>query len=213
MKKLLLLLAITVTTASSFAQVSYNAALPNGYTRKASVSEQIGLTDVTITYHRPSVNKREGKIWGQIVPKGFNDQGFGNRKPSPWRAGANESTIIEFDQDVKVEGQNLAKGKYGLYIAYDPAECTVIFNKKYESWGSFFYDESNDVLRVKVKPQSIDKSVENLRFEFIDQTPTSAVIALSWEKLMIPFKVEVDVLKQQFDALVIESENPRGFTS
>lgn len=205
--------ALLAFSSYSFAQVPYNSAAPNGYTKKAVVSEQVGLTHVTITYHRPAVKGREGKVWGELVHKGFIDQGFGNRKLTPWRAGANENTTIEFDNDVKVEGHALPKGKYGLFIAYDPTESTIIFSKRSDAWGSFFYDEKEDVLRVKVKPQPIEKSVEYLKYEFSNQTPDSAVIALSWEKLSIPFKVEVDYLKQQFDAFVAESQNPRGFTS
>jgi tetratricopeptide (TPR) repeat protein len=205
-------LALTAFSGYSFAQVPYNSAVPNGYTKKAVVSEQVGLTQVTITYHRPAVRGREGKIWGEVVHKGFIDQGFGNGKPAPWRAGANENTVIEFDNDVKIEGQTLPKGRYGLFVAYDPTESIVIFSKRTDAWGSFFYDEKEDALRVKVKPQPIEKSVENLKYEFSNQTPNSAVVALAWEKLSIPFKVEVDYLKQQFDAFVAESQNPRGFT-
>jgi tetratricopeptide (TPR) repeat protein len=212
MKNCLSLLAIILFAAPLFAQAPYNSAVPNGYTKKAAVSEQVGLTQVTITYHRPAVRGREGKIWGEVVHKGFIDQGFGNGKPAPWRAGANENTVIEFDHDVKIEGQILPKGKYGLFIAYDPAESIVIFSKRSDAWGSFFYDEKEDALRVKVKPQPMEKSVENLKYEFSNQTPNSAVIALAWEKLSIPFKVEVDYLKQQFEAFVAESQNPRGFT-
>ena len=212
MKNFLSLLAIFLFAVPSFAQAPYNSAVPNGYTKRAVVSEQVGLTEVKITYHRPAVKGREGKIWGGLVHKGFIDQGFGNGKPAPWRAGANENTVIEFDNDVKVEGQLLPKGKYGLFIAYDPLESIVIFSKRSDAWGSFFYDEKEDALRVKVKPQPIEKSVEYLKYEFSNQTPNSAVVALSWEKLSIPFKVEVDYLKQQFDAFVAESQNPRGFT-
>lgn len=212
MKNYLFFLTLLLFAVPLFAQVPYNSAVPNGYTKKAVVSEQVGLTPVTITYHRPAVNKREGKIWGAVVHKGFVDQGFGNGKPAPWRAGANENTVIEFDDDVKIEGQTLPKGKYGFFIAYDPLESTIIFSKRTDAWGSFFYDEKEDVLRVKVKPQPLDKSVEFLKYEFSDSTPNSAVIALAWEKLAIPFKVEVDYLKQQFEAFVAESQNPRSFT-
>ena len=213
MKNYSLLFGLVLFAAPLFSQLPYNSAIPNGYTKKAIVSEQVGLTMVSIAYHRPAVNGREGKIWGQVVHKGFVDQGFGSRTPAPWRAGANENTVIEFDHDVKVEGQSLPKGRYGMFIAYDPIESTVIFSRKTDAWGSFFYNEKDDALRVKVKPQPIDKSVENLKYEFSNQTPNSAVIALSWEKLSIPFKVEVDHLQQQFDALVKESQNPQGFTS
>lgn len=213
MKNYLFLLAIILFAIPLHAQVPYNSAVPNGYTKKAIVSEQVGLTQITITYHRPAVKGREGKIWGELVPKGFVDQGFGNGKPAPWRAGANENTVIEFDDDIKIEGQTLPKGRYGLFIAYDQTESTIIFSKRSDSWGSFYYDEKEDALRVKVKPQPLDKSVEFLKYEFSNQTPDSAIISLSWEKLSIPFKVEVDYLKQQFDAFVSEAQNPRGWTS
>ena len=214
MKKLLLIYPlILLLTSALIAQVPYNSAVPNGYTKRATVSEQVGLTEVSITYHRPAVNKREGKIWGQVVHTGFVDQGFGNGKPAPWRAGANETTIIELDKDVKIEGQPLPSGKYGLFIAYDSLESTIIFSKKFDTWGSFFYDENDDVLRVIVKPQTLDKSVEFLKYEFYAQTLHSAVVALSWEKRSIPFRIEVDYLKQQFDAFLSESQNPGGFTS
>jgi hypothetical protein len=211
--RIILLAALLLLSVSSFSQVPYNTAVPNGPTKKASVSEQVGLTPVSITYHRPSVNGREGKIWGSVVHKGFVDQGFGSGKPAPWRAGANENTLIEFSSDVKVEGQALPKGVYSLFVAYDPVESTIVFSKRTEAWGSFFYDPKDDALRVQVKPQALDKSVEYLTYAFTAPTQNSATVTLSWEKLMIPFKVEVDFLKQQFDAFVIESQNPRGFTS
>ncbi|MBD1364335.1 DUF2911 domain-containing protein [Mucilaginibacter sp. ZT4R22] len=212
MKNYLLVTVIILLAGSLSAQVPYNSGLPNGYTKKAVVSEEIGLTMVSISYHRPAVNGREGKIWGQIVPVGFVNQGFGNGKLTPWRAGANENTVIEFKDDVIVEGQPLPKGKYGLFIAYDPVESMVIFSKRSDAWGSFFYDDKEDALRVKVKPKAIGNNVENLKYEFINQKPNSAVIALFWEKLSIPFTVEVDFLKQQYEALLAESQNPRGFT-
>src|SRR5688500_18556408 len=118
MKQYIFLLPAILYAAFSFAQVPYNAAVPNGYTRKAVVSAQVGLAQVSITYQRPAVNGREGTMWGQTVHKGFADLGIGDRKPAPWRAGANENTTIEFEDDVKIEGQGLPKGKYGLFIAY-----------------------------------------------------------------------------------------------
>lgn len=212
MKTYLFLLAIIVSAQASYSQVPYNLAAPNGYTKKASVAEQVGRTWVSITYHRPAVNGRDGKIWGGVVHAGFITQGFGSGRPAPWRAGANENTVIEFDNEVKVEGQILPRGKYGLFVAYHPTESIVIFSKKTAAWGSFFYDEKDDALRVKVKPRPLETSVEHLKYEFSNQTLNSAVIVLSWEKLAIPFKVEVDHLKQQFEAFVAESQQPGGFT-
>jgi hypothetical protein len=168
--------------------------LPNGGNKKASVSEQVGITNVTISYDRPGVKGREGKIYGtEIVHAGFKDPVFGTSRSGPWRAGANENTTIEFSTDVKIEGQTLPKGKYGFFIAYDPSECTVIFSRNNSSWGHFFYDDKEDALRVKVKPVPLDKTVEWLKYEFVDQTESSATIALQWEKVKIPFKVEVDL--------------------
>ncbi|HXC06621.1 MAG TPA: DUF2911 domain-containing protein, partial [Bacteroidia bacterium] len=79
--------------------------------------------------------------------------------------------------------------------AYDSLECTIIFSKTSVSWGHYFYDEREDALRVNVKPQHLDKSVEWLRYEFLNETNNSAVIAMEWEKLRIPFTVEVDLIE------------------
>jgi Protein of unknown function (DUF2911) len=185
---------------------------PGGGNRKASVTERIGITDITLHYDRPGVKGREGKIWGQLIPVGYVDQGFGTSKAAPWRAGANENTTIEFTTPVMIEGQPLPAGKYGLFIAFDPAECTIIFSKNYSSWGSFFYDPSEDALRVKVKPVPLDHSVEWLRYEFIDQKENSATVALEWEKLSIPFKVDVDYVKLQLESFRRELRSDKGFT-
>src|SRR5688572_26680754 len=143
---------------------------PSGGNKKAIVGERIGITDVTITYDRPGVKGREGHIWGELVHTGFTDQGFGSSKSAPWRAGANENTVISFSTDVKVEGKEVPAGKYGLFVAYDPTESTLILSKNSGSWGSYFYDEREDVIRVKVKPQALDKPVEWLKYEFTNQT-------------------------------------------
>ncbi len=186
--------------------------LPNGGNKKTSVTERIGITDVSIHYDRPGVKGRDGQIWGKLVPVGYTDQGFGNTKQAPWRAGANENTTIEFSDDVKIEGHDLPAGKYGFFVAYDPKECTLIFSKNNSSWGSFYYDPKEDALQVKVKPAANEKSVEWLKYEFINQTENSATIALQWEKLIIPFKVEVDYNKSQIESFRKELRTDKGFT-
>jgi len=183
----------------------------NGGNKHAMVGERIGLTDVTIHYDRPGVKGRDGKIWGQLIQAGYNDLGFGNSKQAPWRAGANENTSIEFSTDVKVEGQPLAAGKYGFFIAYDPNECTLIFSKNSSSWGSFYYDPKEDVLRVKVKPVAADKSIEWLKYEFTHETENSSVVELQWEKLIIPFKIEVDLNATQLESFRKELRSDKGF--
>ena len=213
MKRFLAVVSVTVifqfvVNGLLYAQVT---SLPSGGNKRASVSEQIGLADVIISYSRPHVNHRDGHIWGELIPVGFTDQGFGSSKAAPWRAGANENTTIEFSTEVEIEGQHLAAGKYGFFIAYDPAACTLIFSRNATSWGSFFYNPSEDVLRVKVKPVSTDKSVEWLKYEFADQTPNSAVVELQWEKLMIPFKITVDVVRNQIASFRKELRSEKGF--
>ncbi|MCU0447934.1 MAG: DUF2911 domain-containing protein [Microscillaceae bacterium] len=184
---------------------------PNGGNKKATVGERIGVTDIMVEYHRPGVKGREGKIWGQLVPYGFTDLGFGPRKPAPWRAGANENTIISFSTDVKIEGRDLPAGTYGLHIAVYERECTVIFSKNHTAWGSYFYKESDDALRVQVRQEGQERSVEWLKYEFIDQTENAATLALFWERWKIPFKIEVDVQKQVINSMRRELESDKGF--
>jgi tetratricopeptide (TPR) repeat protein len=204
----LLLISTTFLLSTLHAQLT---TLPDGGNKKATVAERIGITDVVINYSRPGVKGRERKIWGQLVPAGFNDLGFGTSKAAPWRAGANENTTIQFSDDVKIEGQTLPAGKYGFFIAYDPNECTLIFSKNATSWGSFFYDDKEDALRVKVKPVPLDKTVEWLKYDFMDETENSATIALQWEKLSIPFKVEVDYVKTQLETFRRELRSEKNF--
>lgn len=211
MKKHIIILCLLVSAVSiSYSQIPLTV-LPSGGNKKAVTAEQIGLTKVVINYDRPGVKGREGKIWGQLVPVGYVDQGFGSSKAAPWRAGANENTTFDFSTDVKIEGQSLPAGKYGFFIAYDPNECTLIFSKNSTSWGSFYYNDKEDALRVKVKPVALDKSVEWLKYEFMNETENSATIALLWEKLMIPFKVEVDYVKEQLASFRRELRTDKGF--
>lgn len=149
---------------------------------------------------------------GELVHVGFADPEFGTSKSSPWRAGANENTTIEFSTDVLIEGQPLPAGKYGFFIAYDPAECTLIFSTNSGSWGHYFYSEKEDALRIKVKPQALDKTVEWLKYEFSNETESSALLALQWEKLAIPFKIEVDYVKTQIESFRQELRTEKGFS-
>ncbi|WP_128545033.1 DUF2911 domain-containing protein [Larkinella soli] len=186
---------------------------PDGGNKKATVSEQIGISTVTILYNRPGVKGREGKIWGTpVAPYGLTDPGFGTSKAAPWRAGANENTTITFSHDVRVEGKDLPAGTYGLFMILGESETSVIFSKNSTSWGSFYYEPSEDALRVTVRNQPLDRSVEWLKYEFVDQTDLGATVALLWEKRMIPFRVEVDVHKIQVASFRNELRNSPGFT-
>jgi len=193
----------------SSAQILHTIA--DGGNKKASVSERIGITDVTIHYDRPAVKGREGKIWSQLVHKGFADLQFGTSKAAPWRAGANENTTISFSTDVMVEGVLLSAGTYGLFMAMGDGDATVVFNNNSTSWGSYFYNENEDALRVNVKTEPLTESVERLKYEFMDEKENGATIALMWEKLKIPFKIEVDYVKTQLESFRRELKNEKGF--
>src|SRR5258708_10274832 len=207
-----ILLVLLQFGALSYTHAQLTSA-PDGGNSKATVSEWVGITDVTIHYSRPGVKGRDGQIWGKLIPAGYTDQGFGTSKASPWRAGANENTTIEFNTDVKIEGQDLPAGKYGFFVAYDPSECTLIFSRNSSSWGSFFYYPKEDALQVKVKPPALDNSAEWLKYKFRAQKKSSATIALDWEKLMIPFKVETDYIRLQLESFRRELRSDKGFTS
>lgn len=178
------------------AQITFT---PDG-NKKASVSEFIGITEVKINYSRPAVNSREGKIWGQLVHYGFADLNYGTSKAAPWRAGANENTTIEFSTDVLIEDQVLVKGKYAFFIAMGEKKATLVFSKFDNAWGSFYYKEEHDALRVEVPVLKLEENIERLKYQFDDQTKNSAVISLQWEKVKIPFKVTVDLQKSQIEA-------------
>lgn len=145
----------------------------------ASVSQIVGLTDVSITYSRPGVKERT--IWGGLVP--YNKM---------WRTGANEATKITIGDDVKINGQPLPAGSYSLFTIPGESGWTVIFNKNTELAGTNGYDEKEDALRIQVKPQAAE-FVERMEFVFTDLKDNSATVALHWEKLLVPFTVEVDV--------------------
>ncbi len=145
----------------------------------AVVMQRIGVTDITINYHRPLVNGR--KIWGGLVPYG-----------DVWRAGANVNTTITFTDPVTIEGQPLAAGTYGLHMIPNQDQWTIIFSKANTAWGSFSYKQSEDALRVNVKPATGDFH-EALTYDFDQPKPDSTVVTMSWEKMAVPFKVDVNV--------------------
>jgi tetratricopeptide (TPR) repeat protein len=184
----------------------------DGNNKKASVSEHIGLAKVTINYDRPGVKGREGKIWNtDVAHYGLKDLGYGTSKSAPWRAGANENTTVTFSEAVKIEGHDMAAGTYGFHIILGETDDTLIFSKRNNSWGSFYYEPSEDAIRIVVRHRILDKNVEWLKYEFIDQTENSATVALMWEKRLIPFKVEADIHKLQLASFKSELKNKPGF--
>ncbi len=182
----------------------------------ATVSQTVGISTITLNYSRPSVispqgQDRTGKIWGVVVPYGFNNLGFGTATEAPWRAGANENTIIEFSHDVNVEDQNLPAGTYGLhYAVFEDGKATVIFSKKTTAWGSYFYDKKDDALRVEVISEQTLQT-ELLTYHFINAGVSQTTLALDWEKKRIPVRFEFDTPELVYQNIKLELETNPGF--
>jgi len=155
----------------------------------ATVTQRLGVdTDITFDFSRPGVKGR--KIWGGLEPYGMHPGNEASKnKPYPWRAGANENTTITVSKDVKIEGNKLAAGKYGLHMIPSESTWIVIFSKRNSDWGSYSYDEKEDALRITVTPVAAPHQ-EWLIFGFDDLAGTSATAFLHWEKLKVPFKIE-----------------------
>jgi tetratricopeptide (TPR) repeat protein len=162
--------------------------------QRAGVSQSVGLSQISITYDRPGVNGR--KIWGGLVPY-----------DTVWRAGANVNTVISFTSPVTIGGKDLPAGHYGLHMVPTAKDWTVILSKEANAWGSFSYDSTEDALRVAATPIP-GEFHERLAYTLDDPTDSSVVATLRWEKLAIPFSIEVnskevvtDSLRQQLRGL------------
>ncbi len=173
-----LLSAATLGSAQTATGETLMLDLPR-QSQHATIMQRIGITDITINYHRPLANGRQ--IWGKIVPYG-----------QVWRAGANENTTITFTDPVTIEGQALDKGTYGLHMIPGENQWTVIFSKDSRDWGSFSYKQEDDALRVTVKPQAAEMH-DALAYDFDDVKADSTVVTLRWEKVAVPFKVGIKV--------------------
>jgi tetratricopeptide (TPR) repeat protein len=214
--RLLSLVALTLAMAVS-ARAQSISGPPDGGNQHASVSQYLGPVKVTIDYHSPKVHSpangedRRGKIWGQLVPWGFAPGlGYGNCKQCPWRGGANENTTFTVSHDVKIEGQPLPAGTYALFFAPQQDEWTVIFSKNAGSWGSFWYDPSEDALRVKVKPAKSEYH-EYLTYEFPERQLDKTVATLKWEDLQVPITITADSIHLYMAQIKQEMRNDKGF--
>lgn len=145
----------------------------------ATVTQRIGITDITVDHSRPSVKGRT--IWGDVVPYG-----------EVWRAGANENTTITFADDAQVEGQSVPAGTYGLHMIPTPTTWTVILSKDHTAWGSFFYTPDKDAVRATVTPRPCPPT-EQVTYAFTDVTDSSTTLVMRWEKLEVPVHLGVDV--------------------
>lgn len=169
---------------------------PSGDNQKSSVSQWIGLVKVTVDYSSPNVTgpggeDRKGKIWGTAAHYGFIDQGFGTSKSAPWRAGANENTTISFSHDVVINGKTIPAGTYALLLDVEKeGPWNWILSKDASNWGSYFYHDKNDVVRIPATPKDCEFT-EWLTYSFEDRQLSSAIVYLQWENKHVGFKIEV----------------------
>jgi tetratricopeptide (TPR) repeat protein len=179
-KSIVVLIVLIGEVLAGAANAAAQSALLNlpDVSQHARITQRIGLTDITIDYHRPLVRGR--KIFGGL-------QAYGQ----VWRAGADYNTTIDFTDPVSVDGHPLAAGTYGVHMIPSETSWVVIFSKNATSWGSFTYDAAEDALRVTVAPQNAAHQ-EALSYEFDSPLPDAAVITMRWEKVAVPFTVSVD---------------------
>lgn len=198
------MLLVLTFSISAFAQLN----TPRG-SQQATVSQRVGISDVSITYARPSVNGRE--VWGKLVPYGLNYLGFGTSQQAPWRAGANENTTITFSHDAKVEGKPIKAGTYGFFIEVkDENNATIILSHDSNAWGSYYYDAANDALRADIKTTKVPHH-ELLTYEFSKVDKNSTTTMLVWEKKGFPFNVSFDVTNIVIDEFKSKSNGRLGF--
>lgn len=187
-KKLSLLFIVTMfCAASAFAQLT----LPRESQRQ-EISQNVGDSKISISYHRPNVKGRT--IWGcqttDVLPKGGVTYPCLVPYGQVWRTGANEATVVEFSNDVTINGQKLSKGKYSLHSIPGANEWTIIFNKNWGQWGSFTYDAKDDALRVTAKPMASDFH-ETMSIEIENVKANTADVYVRWEKVAVPFTVDI----------------------
>jgi hypothetical protein len=176
----------------------------------ANISQTIGISTVTVNYSRPSVQGRE--IWGALVPYGWNKQNFGAGNEAPWRAGANENTVISFSHPVKLEGHEVPAGSYGLFFVINKDNTgELVLSKDYKSWGSFWYNPADDVFRSKIELRTIPHT-EWLTYDFINITRNSGEMVLNWEKKQFPVKIEYATDEIVMANAKQELTNTVGFT-
>ena len=175
---------------------------------QAKVTQNVGFAEISVEYSRPGARERE--IWGKLVPYGLAPNAFGNGKRMPWRIGANENTTISISHDALIEGSELPAVKYSLHAIVQEDEWTIIFNNDTEAWGSFFYEKSNDMLRVKVKPVE-SKFEEFLTIGFDNLSLESVDLFIHWGKVKVPIIIEFDRHEITLDAFRAELTNLQGF--
>jgi len=145
----------------------------------ATVKQRVGLTDIEVSYSRPGMKGRV--VFGALVPYG-----------QVWRTGANTSTKISFSTAVKLNGTVVPAGTYELFTIPGKSAWTVIIHQDKSAWGAYTYDAKDDIARITATPLSLPHPVETFAIGFNDLRDESANLCLTWEKVRVPVKIEVD---------------------
>jgi len=174
------LFSVFLTPAILFAQDSEVRA-----SQMAKITQYVGDTaEITFTFSRPGVKGRT--VWGELIPYVSAD----DEDATPWRAGANENTTFQTNQNLLIEGESLPAGTYGIHMFPTSDEWVIAFNKESDQWGSFGYNADEDALRVTVTPLEAPFQ-EWLLYGFDAITPSGATAFLHWESLKVPFTIEL----------------------
>lgn len=191
------LLSLMFVLTSIFIAQAQSLTLPTS-SQLASITQRVGISDITITYHSPAVKER--KIWGALVPF---DQ--------VWRAGANENTIVEFAHDVSVEGEALTAGRYGLYMVPKNNSVDIIFSKATQNWGTVPPTPDEIMSTITVAPIKTKAHQEWLSYDFTERGGDEVTAVLKWDNWVIPFKIKVDVNNIVLENIRAEMNGLAGF--
>lgn len=209
-KSISLLITIILGVCSVVCVMAQPVTTPRTPSPAATITQTIGISTVTVKYSRPKVNNRQ--VWGGLVPYGWNVQAFGAGNAAPWRAGANENTVLELSHPAKIQGQAVPAGSYGLFfVIHADNTGEVILSKEYRSWGSFFYDQKQDQLRAKIQLRE-NSHTEWLTYDVVNLTKNGGELVLNWEKKQFPVQIEFAVDEIVMANATAELKGPTGFT-
>jgi tetratricopeptide (TPR) repeat protein len=209
MKNKALFLLLSLSSSYAFSQA---IRIPQFKNFDCSVGRKVATTQINVSYSAPQVKGRTGRIWGTDVAWfGTIVLGYGSDVASPWRAGADEATVVSFSTDVNVNGQPLKAGKYALFMELQADETMLIFNSNTREWGSYFYDKNRDVLRVKTKQIKNAPFAEVLEYRFDSQTDSTVSLSLNWENWSIPMTISVNATDNVFAYIQDEMSSELGF--
>ncbi len=199
MKRILFVL-LTIIGLSAQAQIKMPAA-----STTQTLSQDFGLGKIEIVYSRPNLKGRAAFGNGSLLaPTG-----------SVWRTGANGATKVTFSDAVTIGGKTLVAGSYGLFTIPGEKEWTIIFNTNSKGWGSFDYKESEDVVRLQVKPETTSNSTETFTINVDNINPEAATISLKWANTLVNIPIVTDIKptirKQVTEATTGANVNPNVY--